>query len=384
MLLSWVPAGAAAEVSFIPLPAFDTDPNSGETYGVLPVVLFRDDSDRVRSILAPSVTYNEIRGVTGTFRYFAYPSATERMEVVAGYSEKIERKLDLHYRNFGLFDDRFHGDVQFLHDRDASIRFFGLGPESKAENETNMTLEVTGFYAIFGVNLTPTARLSLGETIQRFEVRRGGVPNLTFTGDRFPDLPGVQGATVHAQRITLAYDSRDSPTTPKRGVSLSVFSEASAELLGSTSDYIKSGVEAIYLRPVVDNWVVFVVRALLEGLSGDSDTPFQVRPSLGGDTTLRGFGDNRFFGDARVLLAVETRVQVLTLRLFGVTAEFEVAPFVDVGKVFNTTQQFTDRGFEVTPGVGFRGLTRPNVVGHIEIGVSREGPAIFVGLDYPF
>ena len=132
VVLSWLPTAAAAEVSFIPLPAFDTDPNSGETYGILPVWLFRDDSERVRSILAPSLTYNEIRGVTGTFRYFAYPSATERMEVVAGYSETIERKLDLHYRNFGLFDERFHADVQLLHDRDATIRFFGLGQIGRA------------------------------------------------------------------------------------------------------------------------------------------------------------------------------------------------------------------------------------------------------------
>ncbi len=80
-----------------------------------------------------------------------------------------------------------------------------------------MTLETTGGYAIFGVNMTPTLRLSLGETLQRFEVARGGVPGLPFTGDLFPDLPGVQGATIHAQRVALIHDSRDSLTTPTRG-----------------------------------------------------------------------------------------------------------------------------------------------------------------------
>ena len=39
---------------------------------------------------------------------------------------------------------------------------------------------------------------------------------------------------------------------------------------------------------------------------------------------------------------------------------------------------------EVTPGLALRGLAPPSVVGRVEIGVSREGPAIFVGLDYPF
>ncbi len=350
----------------------------------MPVILFRDQADQVRSIVAPSVTYNDIRGITGTFRYFGYPSAAERIDVIAGYSERIERKLDLHYRNLGLFADRFHADLQFLHDRDAAIRFFGLGPTSRVENETNMTLEVTGLYAIFGVNITPTARLSLGETIQRFEVRRGGVPGLQFTGDRFPDLAGVRGATVHAQRIALTYDDRDSLTTPIRGLLTSLFAEASSELLGSGSDYVKSGVEVVYLRPLApERWIV-VARGLVEALAGDDDTPFQVRPSLGGATTLRGFGQNRFFGDARVVVNLESRVRIFKLPIFGVTAEFEVAPFVDVGKVFNSVDQFLERGFEVTPGIGFRGLTPPSVVGRIEIGISREGPAIFVGLDYPF
>jgi outer membrane protein assembly factor BamA len=383
-LLPGLPSRAAADVSFIPLPAIDTDPNAGATYGVLPVLLFKDDAEQVRSIVAPSLTYNENRGVTGTFRYFGYPTALERFDFVVSYSETIERKLDIHYRNLGLFAGRFHADVQFLHDRDATIRFFGLGPDSKRVDETNMTLEVTGFYTLVGVNLTRTARLSLGETVQRFEVRRGAVPNLPFTRDVFPALPGVDGATVHAQRVALAYDSRDSLTTPTQGLAVTLFTEASAEVLGSHSDYIKSGAELVYLRPVWDARLVLVGRGLVEAISGDGNTPFQIRPTLGGATTLRGFSQNRFFGDARLLFNLEGRVQLFTLHLFGVTAEFQAAPFVDVGKVFSTTDQLVGSGFEVTPGIGFRGLAAPSVVGHIEIGVSREGPAIFVGLDYPF
>jgi outer membrane protein assembly factor BamA len=351
---------------------------------VLPVVLFKDEADQVRHIVAPSLTYNEFRGVTSTFRYYGYPTPPERFELVAGYSETIERKLDLHYRNLGLFANRFHADIQFLHDRDSTVRFFGLGPESKQIDETNMTNEVTGFYAIFGVNMSSTSRLSLGETIQRFEVLRGGIPSLPFTRDVFPTLPGVNGATVHAQRIALAYDDRDSLTTPTEGLAVTLYAEASAELLGSGSDYVKSGVEAVYLYPVWKRRLVLVARGLVEAISGDADTPFQVRPSLGGATTLRGFSQNRFYGDARVLANLEGRFKMFKLHLFGVNTEFEAAPFVDMGKVFSSTDQLIGSKFEVTPGIGFRGLAPPSVVGHIEIGVSREGPAIFVGLDYPF
>jgi outer membrane protein assembly factor BamA len=330
------------------------------------------------------VTYNEIRGVTGTFRYFYYVSGLERLELVASYSEKIDRELDIHYRNLGVFGGRFHADVQLLHERVSSIRFFGIGPSSREEDESNMTLEPTGIYAILGVNVTPTMRLSLGETLTRYEVDRGGVPGLPFTGDLFPDLPGVQGATIHAQRVALIHDSRDSQTTPTEGLYVSAFAEASTELLGSDADYLKAGAEVIHLSPFIDRRLILVARGLFEGISGESNTPFQVLPTLGGVDTLRGFGENRFYGDARLLFNAELRSKVLRMQVFGVNAEFEVAPFVDIGKVFNSAEQFMDTRFEVTPGMGFRGLAPPSVVGHIEFAYSREGPAIYVGLDYPF
>jgi outer membrane protein assembly factor BamA len=366
------------------LPAFDTDPNEGETYGVLPVWLFKDSDGQVRSIIAPSVTWNEIRGVTGTFRYYLYASALERLEIIASYSEHIDRELKLQYRNLDVFGGRFHADLTLLHQRVSSVRFFGIGPSSKKEDESNMTLETTGVYALFGVNITRTMRLSLGETLQRFEVGKGGVPGLPFTGDLFPDLPGVQGATVHAQRVALSYDSRNSLTTPTEGLFLSLFGEASTELLGSDADYLKAGVEVIWLKPFFDRRLIFVARGLFEGTSGDSNTPFQILPTLGSVDTLRGFGENRFYGDARLLLNAEIRAKVLKMKIFGVDAEFEVAPFVDFGKVFNSAEQFMDTRFEVTPGLGLRGLAPPSVVGHIEIAYSREGAAIYVGLDYPF
>lgn len=371
-------------MSFIPIPAFDTDPNSGQTYGILPVWLFRDDSDAIRTIIAPSVTYNEFIGVTGTFRVFTYPSALERLQVVGGYSSKIEREVDLWYRNLGIFGGRFHLELRVLHDRDSTIRFYGLGPDSRPQDETNMTLGTTGGYAVFGVNITPTIRLSLGDAVQNFTVRQGGVPGLPFTGDRFPELPGVTGAFVHAQRLALIHDSRDSLQVPTRGLKATAFTEVSSRLLGSESDYVKAGVESVLHRPIWSDRAVLVLRGLVEGLAGDSRAPFQVLPSVGGETTLRGFGDNRFFDAARILANAETRFRPIRLHLFGVTAELEIAPFVDVGMVFDSLRALLRGPLRVTPGVGLRGLAKPSVVGHIDIGVSSEGPAIFVGLDYPF
>lgn len=351
---------------------------------MLPVVLFRSPAGEVERIIAPSLTFNEIRGVTGTFRYFGYPSPDERVQAILGYSSRVEREVDLSYRHLALFANRFHVELRLLLERDAAVRFFGLGGASREENETNFTLETTGFRGRFGVNITPTARLSLGERVEWIDVRRGGVRDLPFIAERFPNLPGLDGAVIHAQRVAFTFDTRDSLTTPTRGVAAGAFLEASAEALGSAADYVRIGGEGVSLNPAFDHRLVFVAHGLVEVLSGDDDTPFFVRPALGGEDTLRGFGANRFFGDGRLLLNLEARVRMLRLELFGVEAEFEGVPFVDLGKVFTSVGAVHRGRLEVTPGLGFRALTRPNVVGRLDIGVRREGPAIFVGLDYPF
>ena len=60
------------------------------------------------------------------------------------------------------------------------------------------------------------------------------------------------------------------------------------------------------------------------------------------------------------------------------------APFLDTGQVFNSFKNVSFKDYRITPGVGFRGIIRPNVVGRIDYGFSKEGGVIFAGLDFPY
>jgi len=71
-------------------------------------------------------------------------------------------------------------------------------------------------------------------------------------------------------------------------------------------------------------------------------------------------------------------------KIAGTTADFEIAPFLDTGQVFNSFSDVTFKDYRMTPGIGFRGLVKPNVVGRIDYGYSREGGAVFAGLDFPY
>ena len=128
---------------------------------------------------------------------------------------------------------------------------------------------------------------------------------------------------------------------------------------------------------------ILVVRADLQATIGDQ-VPFFEQSSLGGQNNLRGYGVDRFIDKNLVAFSVEERLHVARTRIAGVMADFEIAPFVDTGQVFNSWRDISFKEYRVTPGLGFRGIIRPNVVGRVDYGFSKEGGAVFAGLDFPY
>src|SRR5438552_19034474 len=75
------PVVARGGRSFIPIPEIITDPNEGNTVGLLAVVLFLDDKDQIQYMLAPDLRYNKTTGVFPAFRFFDYPPPERRYSV---------------------------------------------------------------------------------------------------------------------------------------------------------------------------------------------------------------------------------------------------------------------------------------------------------------
>jgi len=92
---------------------------------------------------------------------------------------------------------------------------------------------------------------------------------------------------------------------------------------------------------------------------------------------------NRFVDDNLYLVSLEERIRIHEKRIFDNPIGLEVAPFLDFGRV---NSQFFSRlkKTQFNPGVGIRALSRPNVVGRLDIAHGKDGTNVFVGLDYPF
>ena len=194
---------------------------------------------------------------------------------------------------------------------------------------------------------------------------------------------GLGPTTTVANEFRLLWDSRDLPITPSRGSSGEFFFEKTSLALGSNSDFFHYGLEGKRFFPWNNPRHVTVVHGLYEWANG-TKIPFYELPSAGGRETLRGYGDGRFADRGRLIFNLEHRITFASLALMGIETQFQLAPFFDLGSVFSTLPEARRKDFRPVYGTAFRAAVKPNVVGDVEVGVGKDGVAVFVDINYPF
>lgn len=373
------------KVEYFPVPAVSSSKNDGNDAGLIVPILITDSDGELRYIIAPMFIVNSIVGSRGTLNIFRYGDGGQQLKFIGSFTEEIERRFGLDYLDPAFGQGRFSLKLGGTFFKNATARFFGLGQETPESQETNYTdREIRGYWQ-FGLHLNQVTQVAIGQRFRQVRVQRGGTEDLPFTLNQFPGIDGGGGASILGHRAVFFYDSRDSLDSPTDGMQLKAFAEINQNFENPSNHlFFRYGVGFKLLLPSQTKRVILVLRGDLQTTFGDQ-VPFYERSSLGGQNNLRGYGVDRFIDKQLIAASVEQRVHILRTKIFNVEADFELAPFVDMGRVFNT---FNDlqlfEGFKVTPGIGFRGLVRPNVVGRVDYGYSKEGGAVFAGLDYPF
>jgi outer membrane protein assembly factor BamA len=381
MLLMGLP-WAWADKTLVPLPIFTTDPNEGETYGALLAVIDAREG-AFRSLLVPYVTYNSLLGATGSAHYERFLADQAKFDADVAQSTRNQAFYRLRYADLNLRDPRYLFEGFGLYENDRTARFFGIGPNSLESNETNYTLRQVGGEVTFGRRLIPELIASLTERLRSVSIRRGAVDSLPFLQDVFTDVPGEDGSFVWAHRLALTYDTRNSRVTPTQGRFGQVFIEVADEAIGSKASFVRYGLQGRWLWPHLGERLVLAVRGLLDRVDG-SDVPFFELSELGGDETLRGFGENRFLDEGRVLVNAEERLKVFQINYGNVRTDIELAVFTDIGRVFHNFSDLGSGKIQAVVGGGIRFLAASQIVAKIDVGLGSEGVAVFTGLDYPF
>ncbi len=378
------PVSSRADVQVFPIPSASTSKNDGNDAGLIVPILITDPDGELRYLLAPMVIRNSIVGTRGTFNLFRYDQGGRQMQFIASLTEKIERKIVFNYTDPAFSNGRYFLNFGGSFFKNATSRFFGLGQETQEADQTNYTAREARANWRFGVYANEVTQIAVSQRVRQVQLQRGAT-DLPYTGEVYPTVAGVQGETIIiGHRATFFYDTRNNLVTPTDGMAVTAYAELNQNVHNDDHPvYSRYELDMKKLFPSESKRAILIVRANLQATIG-TQVPFFEQSSLGGQNNLRGYGVDRYVDQNLVAASIEERIHVGRAKIAGVAADFEIAPFLDTGQVFSTFKDVSFKDYRMTPGVGFRGIVRPNVVGRIDYGFSKEGGAIFAGLDFPY
>jgi outer membrane protein assembly factor BamA len=377
-----LPEHARAGVEYFPIPAVSTSKNDGNEAGLIVPILSTDPDGELKYLVAPMIVHNSIVGTRGSLNLFRYDHGGRQIRFIGSFTERIERRVSFSYADPAFSQGRYSLNFDASFFKNATSRFFGIG-QAKSD-QTNYTGREARVNWRFGIYANEVTQIAVGQRFRQVSLQRGAT-DLPFTGEQFPAIDGVQGETlILGHRATFYYDTRNNLISPTDGMAVTAYAELNQNIRnGAHPIYSRYELDIKKLFPSESKRAILVVRANLQATIG-TQVPFFEQSSLGGQNNLRGFGVDRFIDKHLLAFSVEERIHLVRTKIAGTTADFEIAPFLDTGQVFNDYRDVTFHNYRMTPGIGFRGIVRPNVVGRVDYGYSREGGAIFAGLDFPY
>jgi hypothetical protein len=380
-----------ATAPFLPIPLIGADPNSGTTLGLLPVRLLTDDNHEIRRILAPDLYYNPYFGYGAHARIYDYPSEDEQWSAVGGASERVERVFDAEYQRGRLREQLWSINASLIYDRSGTPRFYGIGNESPTIAQTNYTEQEELAQAQIGLNLNRAWQLRYTARVEVVDVLPGTLSGIASLESRFGHILGVGTNDQLLNRLSIAYDTRDNLTVPTRGMEWVAYGGLGSRG-GAFNDsmYSEAGVDGRVFWQM-DPTTILAAHMALRYMPTARRLPFWAFSSIGGDQSeiggdqpLRGYGTGRYYDRDSFSTTLEVRHRVLSFNAIATHVDLELAPFVDLGRVFAQSSSFPLAQLHPVGGLGIRGIARPFVVGYVDIGYGSEGVAVFTGINYPF
>jgi len=318
-------------------------------------------------------------GADGTgygFRRLPYNS---HVRVRAGYATGAQT-----YR--AEFTGEFRGIVPpaivTLHLRASGIdvlRFYGFGnetPDTGSENFYKVKQQQYLVAPALAFSLSPAATLSIGPVLK--------FSHTNLVGGTFINVArpyGVRDLGQVGAAADFHVDTRDQPRAARRGIAFAFGGSYYPGALDVTSPFGEGHAEASsYLTAHIPLQPTLALRVAGKKVWGTY--PFYEAAYVGGATTVRGFVEHRFSGDAALYGNVELRLSVAKF-FFLVPGELGVFGLGDAGRVY-VSGETSDRWHAAAGGgLWFAFLSRANTVS-VAAAHSVEGTRVYVRAGFPF
>ena len=370
----------------IPFPVVDSSKDLGPSFGMMPVIAIKDKkTGDLKSVIVPSASYNENLRTTLTYRHYIFPDEKRYFILRASRSERVERELMSYYYTPNVFSSGCRLSLEAKHWVTGKPSFYGFGINSQRGDKANYALQMTGGEILLDVPLKKEVFINVNSSYFVKRIGDGPVNN----GQLKEVFPADYAAAADSDRfltnrVSLVYDNTDHPSLPKIGTYASASVLYSNKKLGSDFEYRTYAFQMKnYFNYRGKGRFVTAVHYLLQFQRGDT-LPFYAMPQLGESTGLRMAGDGRFTGRGKFVFNIEERITLSKTPFLKFISETEIAPFLDVGTVFDRVSDFRVRDLKYGPGISARLVIRPQLVATVDFAYGSEGTNAIIKIGYPF
>jgi outer membrane protein assembly factor BamA len=255
-------------------------------------------------------------------------------------------------------------------------------------------------------------RLEYGAVVQYVAISRYDGTKTTGKDAAGNDVPAIHGPTKLGEdcarnairgcgggwndllKAGIAFDTRDFEPDSNEGFFGDAVVEWASRGFGSTYDYVRFTTTARFYWSPFPRLTDLVLASRFVYSMQTANAPFWAQNTLaatdkdldgalGGDSTLRGYRNARFAGPVMALANVELRWMFWKFRLWKERFGIQVAPFLDVGRVFDRVD-FSLSNWRPAGGGGLRIAWNHSSIFRLDIAGSREDTGVYFEVDLPF
>jgi len=332
----------------------------------------------------------------GGLTYHAFPAKTGPQAGVRLAATNRAYALAEVFVGLNRREERPYVELKAFYDNDTMDQFWGIGPDSDEDDESDFGWERWGGRAAAGV----PPRHALGGILwgevhtgwERSFIHDGADPKNVDAIERFPEIRDDQREFWNGGGFA-GIDLRDSPGHPLKGFLVRGEAAYWDATDGGDESWTQLGGEAQAHVPLGSEWYVLSARATVSKIdpgSGtrDDEIPFQYLPALGGSNVLRGYESWRWRDLAAAYASVELRYRVWQEHLppdrLDRAGVAEASLFFDVGDVADDLDGDITDDLEVSYGFMLRMyLLNAHVLG-LGVAHGEEGPRFLVTTDDPW
>lgn len=262
-------------------------------------------------------------------------------------------------------------DVLFDYDKFVAYNFFGVGNDSKFDDQEIYTRLVIESSAMFNRGFSKRVVGQFGlkyKKIESWDFDKGGqLINLIPEHNN----PNLEFITLY---LGWRYDSRNSYIHPNQGLVVKADIDWTPKLDWNTIHLYQWSFWFHYYTEVLFPNTVFAARLGTRNAIGEN-LPIQLLIPIGSNRTLRGYPQDRFLDKATALVNLELRFP-----LFG---RFGGLVGADFGRVWPALDEFSFENWHSNAIVGLRYYMDTYVV-RLDVGISTETMGIYFNFGHIF